>query len=57
MIKLAKIWLSIWVKNQFIWVKIVNKFSVGGPHCAPYVLIPSMPSGVFMGYIWVTKTR
>ena len=22
MIKLAKIWLSIWVKNQFIWVKI-----------------------------------
>ena len=21
MIKLAKIWLSIWVKNQFIWVK------------------------------------
>ena len=21
MIKLAKIWLSIWVKNQFIWLK------------------------------------
>ena len=52
MIKLAKIWLSIWVKNQFIWLKNSEQILGWRPASRSKSQIPSIVSMVF--FYWLT---